>query len=227
MKSLQRLASLCLAGSAIVPVTIAASAHAAPAGYDKIDNIVVIYAENRSFDNLYGGFPGANGLANVGAGQDRQLDRDGKPLAELPPAWGGLTAKGVTPAITEAQSAHLANASFAIDDPKGFAQAPTVITRDLWHRFYQEQMQIDGGKNDKFVAWADSGSLVMGHYDGSILPMWQVAKKYVLADNFFQGAFGGSFLNHFALVCACAPFYPSGRPSAGRRDPRNRHSRHR
>lgn len=69
-------------------------------------------------------------------------------------------------------------------------------------------MQIDGGKNDKFVAWADSGSLVMGHYDGSILPMWQVAKKYVMADNFFQGAFGGSFLNHFALVCACAPYYP-------------------
>ncbi len=70
-------------------------------------------------------------------------------------------------------------------------------------------MQIDGGKNDKFVAWADSGSLVMGHYDGSILPMWQVAKKYVIADNFFQGAFGGSFLNHFALVCACTPYYPN------------------
>ncbi|MGO8565380.1 alkaline phosphatase family protein, partial [Rhizobium ruizarguesonis] len=81
---------------------------------------------------------------------------------------GGLTAKGVSPDVTEAQSAHLANDSFAIDDPKGFAEATSVITRDLWHRFYQEQMQIDGGKNDKFVAWADSGSLVMGHYDGSI-----------------------------------------------------------
>ncbi len=208
MKRLKLLSSICLAGSAIVPVAMATAAHAAPAGYDKIDNVVVIYAENRSFDNLYGSFPGADGLSNATADRARQLDRDGQPLSELPPAWGGLTAKGVSPAVTEAQSAHLANASFAIDDPKGFAEAPSAITRDLWHRFYQEQMQIDGGKNDKFVAWADSGSLVMGHYDGSILPMWQVAKKYVMADNFFQGAFGGSFLNHFALVCACAPYYP-------------------
>jgi phospholipase C len=34
----------------------------------------------------------------------------------------------------------------------------------LWHVFYQNQMQINGGKNDGFVAWADSGGLVMGHY---------------------------------------------------------------
>lgn len=199
--------SLCLASTALA--SAATAVQAAPPGYDKIDTVVVIYAENRSFDNLYGGFPGANGLANVSAEQARQLDRDGTPLAELPPAWGGLTAKGVTPPVTEAQSAHLANASFAIDDPNGFNEETSVITRDLWHRFYEEQMQIDGGKNDKFVAWGDSGGLVMGHYDGSVLPMWAVAKKYVLADNFFQGAFGGSFLNHFMLACACAPVYPN------------------
>jgi acid phosphatase len=29
-----------------------------------------------------------------------------------------------------------------------------------------------------------------------------------LADNFFMGAFGGSFFNHIWLVCACAPYYP-------------------
>ena len=114
----------------------------------------------------------------------------------------------MTPPITEAQTAHLPNQPFAIDDPSGFNLSPAVITRDAWHRFYQEQMQIDGGKNDKFAAWADSGALVMGHYDGSKLPLWAVAQKYVLADNFFMGAFGGSFLNHFALICACAPKYP-------------------
>src|SRR5215213_5335355 len=38
-----------------------------PDGMDRIDNIVVIYAENRSFDNLYGSFPGANGLENATA----------------------------------------------------------------------------------------------------------------------------------------------------------------
>ena len=208
MKRLKLLNFFYLAPAAILPSAYTTAVQAAPAGYDKIDTVVVIYAENRSFDNLYGSFPGANGLSKATASQARQLDRNGQPLAELPPAWGGLTAKGVTPPITEAQSAHLANAAFAIDDANGFAQSSSVITRDLWHRFYQEQMQIDGGKNDKFVAWADSGGLVMGHYDGSNLPMWQIAKKYVLADNFFQGAFGGSFLNHFQLACACVPVFP-------------------
>src|SRR5437879_735593 len=69
-------------------------------------------------------------------------------------------------------------------------------------------MQINGGKNDRFVAYADSGALVMGHYDGSKLPLWGIAKRYTLADNFFMGAFGGSFLNHFWLVCACTARFP-------------------
>ncbi len=45
----------------------------------------------------------------------------------------------------------------------------------------------------------------MGYYDGSTLPLWPLAKDYVLADNFFMGAFGGSYLNHFWLICACTP----------------------
>jgi phospholipase C len=45
----------------------------------KIKTIVVIYAENRSFDNLYGSFPGADGLKNAQAQSlfKSQKDRDG------------------------------------------------------------------------------------------------------------------------------------------------------
>lgn len=195
------------AGAALWPVGQADAAAKKP-GLDAIDTVVVIYAENRSFDNLYGRFPGANGLANVTPAQARQLDRDGSVLSELPPVWGGLTAKGVTPVVTEAQTAHLPNQPFAIDDPKGFNASLGMTTTDLWHRFYENQMQIDGGRNDKFVAYADSGSLVMGHYDGRKLPLWKIAHEYTLADNFFMGAFGGSFLNHFWLICSCTPVYP-------------------
>ena len=184
-------------------------AQGTPSGIDKIETVVVIFAENRSFDNLYGHFPGANGLQNVTPEMSLQRDRDGSVLKELPPVWDGLTAKGVVPKITQEQTAHLPNKPFAIDDPKGLNAPLSVITRDLWHRFYQNQMQINGGKNDRFVAYADSGALVMGHYDGSTLPLWKVAKIYTLADNFFMGAFGGSFLNHQWLVCACAPYYPN------------------
>jgi phospholipase C len=74
-----------------------------------------------------------------------------------------------------------------------------------------ESDQINGGKNDKFVAFANTGALVMGHYrtNAANLPLWKFARRYTLADNFFMGAFGGSYLNHFWLVCAYTPKYPN------------------
>jgi acid phosphatase len=205
--------ALCLGAAA----GMAGSAAAQTQGIEQIQTVVVIYAENRSFDNLYGAFPGANGLQHVAADRTMQRDRDGATLKELPPIWDGLTAKGVVPPITQAQTEHLPNRPFAIDNPKGFDASIGIIHRDLWHRFYQEQMQLDGGRNDKFAAWADSGGMVMGHYNvGAKLPLWQIARRYTLADNFFQGAFGGSFLNHFMLICACEPVYPNADTSAAK-----------
>ena len=87
-----------------------------------------------------------------------QRDRDGTPLKELPPVWDGLTAKGVTPPVTQAQTEHLPNRPFTVDDPQGFNLPLGVITHDLWHRYYQNLMQINGGRNDMFVAYADSGA---------------------------------------------------------------------
>ncbi len=193
---------------------LSAISPARAAGLADIQTVVVIYAENRSFDNLYGHFPGANGLARVTPAAARQIDRDGTVMKELPPIWDGLTAKGVTPPITQAQTEHLPNKPFAIDDKKGFDLGMEATTRDLWHRFYQNQMQINGGKNDHFAAWADSGGTVMGHYDGgSSMKLWKLAQQYTLADNFFMGAFGGSFLNHFWLICSCTPSYPNAATS--------------
>ena len=183
---------------------------------DQIQTVVVIFAENRSFDNLYGSFPGANGLAQASATARTQVDLDGTTLKELPPIWGGLTGKGVTPPIAQAETEHLPNAPFAVDDPNGFNLPTYTMTRDLVHRFYQNQMQIDGGKNDRFAAYSDSGALTMGHFDGSTMAMWQIAGRYTLADNFFMGAFGGSFFNHMWLVCACAPYYPDADKSAAK-----------
>ena len=186
----------------------------------KIDTIVVIYAENRAFDNLYGNFPGARGLSEVVGSDGRplpaylpQIDRDGSVLPALPPTWGGVTAPGVEPVVTEAQSAGLPNAPFSIEhaftSQSNATLSTSTITRDLWHRFFEHQMQIDGGKNDGYAAWSDAGGLAMGHYDYSRSALYSLAKDFVLADNFFQGAFGGSFLNHQYLICACAPDYPN------------------
>src|SRR4051812_24569627 len=55
-----------------------------PAGpLARIDTIVVIYAENHSFDNIYGMFPGANGVASAFPHATQQVDHDGKVLPHL------------------------------------------------------------------------------------------------------------------------------------------------
>jgi acid phosphatase len=193
----------------------------------KIDTIVVIYAENRAFDNLYGNFPGAHGLSEVIDRDGRlrpayvpQVDRDGSALPALPPTWGGVTAAGSEPVVTEAQSAGLPNAPFSIEHaftPQSKVTLSTsTVTRDLVHRFFDHQMQIDGGRNDGYAAWSDAGGLVMGHYDYGRSALYALAKEFVLADNFFQGAFGGSFLNHQYLICACAPVYPNADTAAAK-----------
>ena len=185
---------------------------------DAIDTVVVIYAENRAFDNLFGLFPGANGIPGVNptavGAYLPQVDRDGTPLATLPPAWGGLTAVNATTTVSEAQTRGLPNRPFRIDGPNalggaGIAVPLDVPTRDPVHRYYSNIMQVNGGRNDGFAAWSNVGGLTLGYYDGSGLAMWDVARRYTLADNFYMGAFGGSFLNHVYLACACIPEYPN------------------
>ena len=192
--------------------------------YADIQTVVVIYAENRSFDNLYGTFSGADGLASASRTAVTQLDRDGKALRFLPAVWGG-TANKVTDgapvapvSLTQEQTASFLNRfNHHYDVAALYRSAGTsnvdplrYTNRDLYHRFYENQMQINGGANNMFAAWADSGGLTMGYFiptPTKDLPLWGWARRYVLADNFFQGAFGGSFLNHFYLVCSCAPYY--------------------
>jgi acid phosphatase len=187
-------------GLVCLTATVAAQQAPKPVpGLEQINHIVVVYLENRSFDNLYGLFPGANGIADAGAAAT-QVDRDGNPYDKLPPV---LNTNLKPPRLDTRFPTDLPNQPFRTEQFADIEQ----VTGDAWHRFYQEQLQIDGGKMDKFIAWSDAGSLVMSYYDGSRLPLWNYAKSYVLMDNFFHGAFGGSFLNHFYLVCACAPVY--------------------
>jgi len=182
---------------------------------EKIQTIVVIYAENRSFNNLFSNFPGLQQPLSA-APKERlvQRDRDGSVLASLPPIWGGLvptaqTVDGVTHQIGQ-DAGGRANAPFPLRDAKGELLPHGLVTRDLVHAFYHNQMQINGGANDRFVAWGNSGALVMGHYADTAAEtqLSHLAREFVLCDNFFMGAFGGSFLNHQYLVAAQPPFFP-------------------
>jgi len=165
-------------------------------GLAKINTIVVIYAENRSFDHLYGFFPGANGIANATIEQKTQLDHDGTPLPHL--TIFGPDGK------PDPRFPRVPNAPFRIDAPPINMQ-PNMIVPSPIHVFYHNHQQINGGKNNMFAAMSNVGGWAMGYFDGSMLRTWQWAKEYTLADNFFMGAFGGSYLNHQYLICACTP----------------------
>jgi phospholipase C len=159
----------------------------------KINHIVVLYLENRSFDNLYGEFPGADGIVGLTPEQYRQVDSAGVPYKVLP----------------QVADSHLPdtlpNAPFAIEQ----FLPNDMPTRDLVHRFYQQQAQIDGGRMRRFVTVSDAAGLTMGYYHTAALPLAKEALKYTLADRFFHGAFGGSFLNHIYLISASVPVFPN------------------
>src|ERR1700761_1742710 len=116
-----------------------------------IQTVVVIYAENRSFDNLFGGFPGANGLARASRTAVVQLDRDGKPMRGLPAVWGGtgekvLKGAPVAPVgLTEGQTGEFLHqfnppydvaALYKLGGPSN-ADPLRYTNRDLYHRFYE------------------------------------------------------------------------------------------
>ncbi len=192
---------------------VVALAHAAGAAdpLARIKTIVVIYAENRSFDHLYGLFPGANGIADATAEQKTQLDHDGTPLPYLT-----IFGAGGKP---DPRFPRLSNGPFRIDAPPINVRLDELAPSPI-HAFYHHQEQLNGGRNNMFAAMSTVGGWTMGHFDGSQLRVWRWAQEYTLADNFFMGAFGGSFLNHQWLICACAPrFAEAPEPMRARLDP--------
>lgn len=174
---------------------------AAPAGaFGKINHFVVLFLENRSYDNLYGEFDGGEGLASAKFAP--QQDTDGGVYLNLPQPMN----TDVSPAAPDERfPVNLPNAPFPIEQ---FIPATAAIP-DLVHRWYQEQQQINRGKMDRFAAVSDAKGLSLGYYHTAGLPLAAVAAKYTLCDHFFHAAFGGSFLNHQWLVAAASPQFPS------------------
>jgi len=168
----------------------------------RIETIVVIYPENRSFDHLYGSFPGANGIAQATDEEKTQLDHDGTPLPYLVVFDSGKP---------DPRFPRLPNRPFSIEQPP-LNLSPAQRLPNPIHAFFHNQEQINGGRNNMFAAMSNVGGWTMAHFDGRRLKGWQWASEYTLADNFFMGAFGGSFLNHHWLICACTPKFVDAPP---------------
>ena len=194
--------------------------------FEKINHFVVIYLENHSFDNLYGQFEGADGIADAKPENTIQVDEKGAPYDRLPA--GSF--------IADANLAPMANAPYALlSDLTCTEQTPPElpcatgakvscaagtpflsscsILPDLNHNYHAEIFAINGGKMNGYVrANFGSGAFSMGHYATADLPVAKEAKKFTLCDHFFHAAFGGSFINHQWLIAARPPVYPNAPP---------------
>src|SRR3954447_2198872 len=215
-----------------------------------VKHFVIIYEENHSFDNLYGGWEGVNGLAHADPAHTLQKNQAGNVYTCLKQNDANLQSPvPLAPTCTDATPgtpggpfvSHFTNAPFTIDDylkptdttcppnplvafssPGGNGWlkgtgSPGGCTRDIVHRFYHEQYQLDNGNQDRYVTGSDAIGLVMGVYDTKALPIYKYLHSaghpdYAILDNFFQGAFGGSYLNHQWLIAAAPPVDPTGAP---------------
>src|SRR5438132_4930564 len=216
----------------MVPVSGTASAGSGSDRLSRINHIVVIYEENHSFDNLYGGWEGVNGRANADPARTVQLNQAGAPFGCLLQTDVNLTSPPLPVTCNDPAngiSSDFTNAPFSIDSfiaptdttcpppgvfaPNGVPKGqglPGGCTRDLVHRFYQEQYQLNGGAQNHYTTGSDAVGLTQGYYDTSALPIYAYLHgdghpHYAIADDFFQSAFGGSFLNHQWLIAAASP----------------------
>jgi phospholipase C len=246
---LRRLTALVFTAVAVLTVSAAAGSAGGTGKGDghtlsTIQHIVVIYEENHSFDNLYGGWERVNGLNRADAAHTTQVNQANVPFQCLLQDDINLQAQSaanptapLTATCNDTTTAtpfpsHFVNGPFTIDDflaptdttcpptplvafssPNGFKKgtgSPGGCTRDIVHRFYQEIFQLHGGEQNRYALGSDAAGLVMGTYDTRALPIYQYLHQsghpnYAILDNFFQAAFGGSFLNHQWLIAATSP----------------------
>ena len=178
---------------------------------DRLSHILVLYMENRSFDNLFGEFPGANGIAQAGEAAV-QRDREGKPYAVLPVAKGPFHVRG-EPGGAEQHRDTRGSAEPALLDRR---HAPGRHRGDAHpgpHPRFLHEPLADPRRQERLLRAvlerrrARHGLLRRrGHEGHESLEARRSATRSSTTSSWAR--FGGSFLNHIWLVCACAPVWP-------------------
>ena len=121
-----------------------------------------------------------------------QINQSGAPFSCLLQNDPSLKTPPLSPLCSDATtgtpfSSHFVNAPFTIDDyiqpssttcPDGVPGGqPGGCTRDLVHRFYQEQFQLHAGRQDRYVTGSDAVGLTMGTYDTRMLPVYKYCTR--------------------------------------------------
>src|SRR6266852_7798359 len=166
-RSLRRVLTLAIGSLTVLaagPGLATAQAGREEKALNDIKHIVVVYEENHSFDNLYGGWEGVNGRSNADAARTNQIGQNGLLYTCLMQNDVNLTSPPQPADCTNTStgtpfSSHFVNAPFSIEAyiprdartcpqpgvfaPNGLLPSPSNLpggcTRAIVHRFYQEQ----------------------------------------------------------------------------------------
>ncbi len=162
-------------------------------GSSPIQHVIVVIQENRSFDNFFATYPGANGATSGQA-------------APMPTPIQQSCARRGQPVITHPTTLQLTKVSLVGAGFKNnFGE-----DNDLDHIYGGYLAEYDNGNMDGFdlVLFGADGSgpqaectYAYQYVDPSdIKPYWDIAKQYVLADNMFDTQGSSSFTGHQDLI---------------------------
>jgi phospholipase C len=152
-----------------------------------IENVVIIFQENQSFDHYFATYPQARNLP----GEPRFQ------AAADTPRVNGLT-----------QMLRTANPNLEKPWRINRSQSTAVIAAcDNDHGYTAEQQAYDTGLVDKFVEFTGAKqpqcpkNFAMGYVDGNtVTALWNYAQRFAMSDNYFNSTFGPSMPGAINLV---------------------------
>jgi phospholipase C len=176
-------------------------------GIHKIQHVIVVMQENRSFDTYFGTYPGADGIPM----------KDGVPTVCLPdPAAKACAAPFHNPADRN------------VGGPHGHLQAIRDIADDRMDGFVQQErageLRRCSGPNDpSCTARVSAKPDAMGYHDWHEIPnYWLYAHAFALQDHMFEPDTSWSLPSHLFMVSAwSARCNQGGGPSSCVNAPQN------
>jgi phospholipase C len=152
-----------------------AVAAADPVGIHKIQHVVIIMQENRSFDSYFGTFPGADGIPM----------KHGVPTVCIPDPRRGTCARP-----------YLDNRDRNVGGPHALANAVADIDGGKMDGFVSQAENTYGPKTSIDV---------LGYHDQRSIPnYWSYARHFVLNDHMFASTLSWSLPEHLYMVSGWA-----------------------
>jgi len=194
------IVSVVLAGSPSRTLHVTAEAGAAATGIHKIKHVVVIMQENRSFDNYFGTYPGADGIPMS----------NGVPTVCNPDPTNHTCVQPFVDHYDVTQAGPHAASSAVQDIDGGKLDGFVAIVAKIHEICNQTRLQ-DANCQDG----PNTSTDVMGYHTQSDIPnYWAYANNFVLQDHMFEPVISWSLPAHLFMVSEWAATCKTHNPNS-------------